>query len=461
MVSNLQAHALIIPHTSTIAGRLVGIFPTSAYCLKEACASFPCRVEVLNPYLSLSGYSYTSVESVGDAILALFDPCAYDVVGLSTMGLTFPLSVYLAQTIKRHSPKTCIVLGGPHVSFVARQVLEQLPFIDAVVVGEGERTFAAMMQRFNGAVTAWREIPGIVLRDNSFVPAPLISDLDVLPIIDYTDIRRQYLNSSNNIQNEVEGVRGCHASCRFCSTTNYWGRKVRRKSAARLIDEMQQLAESTRLNVFHILGDNFTSAIRSFREFCSLLIERDLDLQWFCSCRIGDLAAADLELMKRAGCTACFVGVESASQETIRKISKKMDLPQTLKAIEQAINIGIDIRVSHIVGFPWETKEDLADTLMQHTRLLGMGVKESIVNSLMPLAGAEGFYPARIIVNPETIEAELPAVYRNDFTLDLIARHPELFGSFGYYEVPGVDRDYILATVETAMDITSMIHARG
>lgn len=453
----MQARALIIPHTSVIAGRLVGIFPTSAYCLKEACTSLPCRVDVLNPYLALSDRICNSVETIGNAIISLFDPNAYDVIGISTMGLTFPLSVYLAQSIKRCSPKTRVVFGGPHVSFVAHQVLEQLPYVDAVVVGEGEGTFAAMMQRFDVAMRAWREIPGIVLRNNPFTPSPLVPDLDTLPIIDYSNIRRQYLNGSNNIQNEIEGMRGCHASCRFCSTTNYWRRKVRRKSAMRIFDEMRRLAEATQHGRFHILGDNFTSAIRSFREFCNLLVERDLGLEWSCSCRIGDLSTADLDLMKRAGCTACFVGVESASQKTILKIRKKMDLPQTLKTIGYAVSIGIDIRVSHIVGFPWETKGDLASTLKQHTRLLNMGVKDSIVNSLMPLAGAEGFHPARIIVDPETIEAELPAVYRNNFTLDLIARHPNLFGSFGYFETSHIDRGYILATVETAKNITSLM----
>ena len=88
-------------------------------------------------------------------------------------------------------------------------------------------------------------------------------------------------------------------------------------------------------------------------------------------------------------------------------------------------------------------------------------MKDSIVNSLMPLAGAEGFHPARIIVDPETIEAELPAVYKNNFTLDLIARHPDLFSSFGYYEASYIDRGYILAAVETAKNITSMMHGRG
>jgi radical SAM superfamily enzyme YgiQ (UPF0313 family) len=457
----VQARALIIPHTSVIAERLVGIFPTSAYCLKEACASLPCRVDVLNPYLALSDLICDSVETIGDAIIALFDPGAYDVVGISTMGLTFPLSVYIAQSIKRYSPETRVVFGGPHVSFVAHQVLEQLPYVDAIVVGEGEETFVSMMQRFDVTMKAWREIPGVVLRDSLFIPAPLVPDLDTLPIIDYSDIRRQYLNSSNNIQNEIEGVRGCHASCSFCSTTNFWRRKVRRKSAARLVDEMLQLAESTQHDQFHILGDNFTSAIRFFREFCNLLVERNLGFRWSCSCRIGDLSTTDLDLMKRAGCTACFVGVESASQETILQIKKKMDLPQTLKTIEYAVNIGIDIRVSQIVGFPWETKGDLANTLKQHTRLLNMGVKDSIVNSLMPLAGAEGFHPARIIVDPETIKAELPGVYKNSFTLDLIAHHPDLFSSFGYYEASYIDRGYILAAVETAKNITSMMHGRG
>lgn len=451
----MRTRSLIIPHTGIADGKLIGIFPAAAYCLKAACAPLPCIVDVLNPYLELSHRTFESMEAIGQAILALFDPADYDLIGLSTMGITFPLTIYLAESLKQRSPRTCVVLGGPHVSFLAQEVLQRFSFIDAVVVGEGERSFEAMMRSVAGSPTAWQAIRGVAVRNAPFVPAPLISNLDTLPILYYADIRRAYLDGGSKRQNEIEGMRGCHAQCRFCSTTQFWRQKVRRKSANRLIQEMIEVAECTGLGFFHILGDNFTSAIRLFRELCRRLIELNLGFEWACSCRIGDLQASDIALMKAAGCTACFVGLESASPQTLERINKKVDLAQTLSNIETAVNMDMDIFASQIVGFPWETKADLAATLKQHTRLLDVGVRKSILNALTPLAGAEGF-PAKLVMDPVKIRAELPAVYNNDFTLDLITRHPGLFSSFGHYETTKVDRGYVLATIESASQISAM-----
>lgn len=448
-----KINTLLIPSPGIKSGRLLSCFPTGLYSIKEASRNAGREVDILNLVGDIEEIVFSSMRDIEHAIQSLFDPKHYNIIGLSTMGGTFPISIFLAENIKRLNPHTIVVLGGQQASFLPSEILKDFPFVDAVVVGEGEITFSEMLHCFRNSSDDWRGIPGVMIRTSPFVKRDLIKNLDHLPILRYNNHRKIYIKGTETDQNDVEGVRGCHARCRFCATTQFWQCRVRRKSPSRLVAEMLQIAEATDLSVFHIIGDNFTFPLKTFRETCKLMIKAGTKLKWKCDSRIGELEKDDLKLMKDAGCINIFVGIESASQETLNMINKKIDFAKTISMIEEALNLGIQIISSQIIGFPWEIERDVISTLKLHSQLLDLGVSNSIVNPLFPLAGAEGFPGTSLITDISLIEDTLPVLYQEEYSKELIRKYPHQFVQFGYYDTPHLRRSFVMAAIDAAHQI--------
>jgi radical SAM superfamily enzyme YgiQ (UPF0313 family) len=451
-----RLNTLLIPSPAIRSGRLVSFFPTGLYSLKEMSRREGFEVDVLNLAGDIRNQVFASVQELNRSILALIDLESYNIIGLSTMGGTFPITVSLAKEIKRLKPLVTIILGGPHSSFLPAETLRDFPFVDAVVVGEGEHTFSEMLRCFQSSSADWRDIPGVAIRNHPFRERELIKNLDELPVLEYGDCRKLHLNGDSKGQIEVEGVRGCYAKCRFCATTQFWGCRVRRKSASRLVKEMIHLAGLTGLSECQIIGDNFTYPLKTFDEICRHFIKEGSGLHWKCDTRIGDLEKSDLKLMKDAGCTSIFVGIESSSPETLERINKKIDLAKTIVMVREALDLGIQVVASQIIGFPWETEPDVMATLKLHTQLLDWGVANSLVNPLFPLAGAEGFPGVPVVTDISRIEETLPLLFQDQSTKELIRQYPRQFIQFGYYETPHLRRSFIKAVIETAQQIGRM-----
>ena len=455
----ISPNTLLIPAFGIKNKRVYSSFPVGIYSIKEACRLAGLDVEILDFTGPVRERRFDNLDILVDYLLTLFDPAVYHLIGLSTMAGIFPAVISLAEKIKQINPQTTVVLGGPHSSFLSLETLADFPFIDAVVVGEGEYTFLEMIRAFQKSAGDWRNIPGVKIRGHRFTPRELLTNLDELPVIDYNNERLLYLQGipdAGQIQHEIEAIRGCYARCRFCSTTQFWGCRTRRKSPTRLLDEMDRLAPETGISTFHFIGDNFTFPPKVFHDTCRYLIAKNSPYRWKCDSRIGDLHEDDLKLMKDAGCVSIFVGVESASRTTLQRINKNIDPDRTLAMIETALKHGLEIVSSFIIGFPWERDNDLMATLKLHSRLLEAGVSHSIVNPLFPLAGAEGFPDAKLITGFPALRESIPPFFQTGHSLEFIERYPRHFMHFGYYDTPHLSRSYINAVLETARQIREM-----
>lgn len=437
---------LLIAAPAFRRGSLRSVFPIGLYSLRTvASAAGFAEVDILDLVDELGNPAMTSPD-IADAILDRFEPRDYEIIGLSTVGGVMTILLFLVQRIKERNPMVTVVLGGPQASFLAAETLRDFPAVDAVVIGEGEVTFVEMLRAFRRSHDDWRGIPGVMVRGTPFVKRDLIGVLDSLPLPEY-DAGLCLRDSAEYLR--IEALRGCYAGCRFCSTTQFWERKVRRKSPARLAEGMLHLSNLTGLSRFLFVGDNFSFPARTFRETCRYLIEANTGLSWGCALRIGDLEREDLLLLKEAGCFHLFVGVESASQETLDRIDKRVQIDKTCRMMEEALGMGLEIGASQIVGFPWEDEEDILATLRQHDRFLDLGISSRLV-ALMPSPGASGFPGSPLVMEMNRIESLLPPYCRDDFSRDLIHRYPHHFIQFGYYDTPHLRRTFIDSVVEAA-----------
>jgi anaerobic magnesium-protoporphyrin IX monomethyl ester cyclase len=447
-----KAKVLLIPAPALEADRLNPYFPIGLYSIKAVARSMGYEVDILDLAGEIDNREFSSAPEIATTILSLFDPTGYEIIGLSTVGGVMPITVYLLEKINLINPGAVIILGGPHASSLCEEVLKDFPMVDAAVVGEGEVTFTEMMRTFRRSAEDWQGIPGVMIRNARFQRRELIRNLDELPLFEY-DPERYKRDSEHFIR--VEALRGCFSKCKFCSTTQFWQHQVRRKSPARLLEEITYLSRLTNIDKVLMLGDNFSTPIKSLWETCDYIAKAGAGFKWGCALRIDDLEEEDLKLMKDSGCYRIFVGVESASQTTLNRIGKKIDLANTIRMIEKARNLEIEIAASHIVGFPWETEKDVIATLELHSRLLDMDVMSDIVE-LHPLPGAEGFPESPIITDFDKIKHSLPVFFRDEYSVGLMQRFPQHFIQFGYYETPNLRRSFVLATVRAAQQVTGI-----
>ncbi len=307
---------------------------------------------------NLSGYGWDRVRQV----LAQLRP---EVLGISQFTHNRVESLRLARLAKELDPGCFVVMGGPHATHSWRELLDRHPEVDVVVLGEGEETLAELLKA-RAAGTPMEAVAGIARRDRGAArqnaPRAPIADLDALPLpggetagsigIDY---RRQL--------EFVITSRGCPASCLFCSSPLFWGRGVRFRSPASVVQEIRALKERYGLLYFSFRDDTFTANRARVLEICRLLQQERLNILWNCQSRVNAVDEEMLVAMKRAGCECIQFGVESGSAEMLKALGKRIlpaDVERAAAAVRRA---GINLSVYLITGIPGEGEGDLQQTV--------------------------------------------------------------------------------------------------
>ena len=318
-----------------------------------------------------------------------------DVVGITTICSNFPIALLIAKAVRAALPAVRIVLGGPHVSSVARETMDAYPFVDAVVVGEGEHTLVELCgSGFDPARLA--HVSGLVFRQGETVvdtgPRPLVTDLDTLPFPDYSLVRLKDYGALPGVDfaPSVEAGRGCPFQCTFCSTKSMWARKFRIKSPARLLAEMERLHASSGYSYFPTIHDNFTTSKSYVHELCEYFaVHNRHGLKWGASSRTDCLDETRLDQLARAGCGDLFFGVESGSAGMQKRIRKGLNLDLFEPILDSMVARGIAATTSFILGFPEETEQDVDETILAGFRYKAAGSGRVFFTQLVPLPGTE------------------------------------------------------------------------
>ncbi len=393
-----------------------------------------------------------------EAIAAILDT-APDVVGFGSICSSYPLTLRIAAEVKRLRPSVVIVLGGPQASVVDRDTMLAFPAIDFVVRGEAEHSFPDLLDALGGS-TPLSRIAGITYRRGRQIArnvnASVIHDLDELPLplYDYyPDLdRRSWL--------PLEAGRGCPFACRFCSTNDFFRRKFRLKSAAKLVAEMVQLSGRYGIFDFQLTHDMFTVDRKRVVAFCDALLEQEVTFQWRCSARTDCVDPDLLTHMARAGCRGIFFGIETGSQRLQHAIDKNLDLHEARAMLQAADRLGIQTTASLITGYPGETLEDLDGTVDFFGSAIGLRDCDPQLHLLSPLAETPLATEYRDHLVYDRIASDISGLRAALHPLDevMVLAHPDLFPNFYALPCP-VDRAYLQHL--RAFLLTLSVRAKG
>jgi len=276
-----------------------------------------------------------------------------DVVGISVTCTAFIYDgMNAASLVKVLSPKTIIIMGGEHPSFMAEETLKDCPAIDYICVGEGEVTLTQFLRAIEKKDDL-SKVLGLAYLDEkgNFIytgDRPFIEDLDTLPLPAYhlANMEHPYvgLPSEGKRGLVVNFSRGCTFDCSFCSESAFYKRKWRRKSP-KLIAWLQSRAD---------------------------LVIRDQDL---------------LDGFREAGVYQFMLGLEYHKDDVLRGIRKRHSVDEALKAMKLLKKHQLMVMATLLIGH-WEETEEDRDAFL---KFFGKYVDHFGLNIITPLPGTPFF----------------------------------------------------------------------
>ena len=290
-----------------------------------------------------------------------------DVVGISAW-TTYAASAFTVAGISKALNPACpVLMGGPHATVRAEEVLSICPDVDYVIRGEGENTavelVAALAEAARGHPLSPETIQGLSFRAGGVIQhnpdREKIRNLDELPLPD-----RKLLTNENTYSAEDMGLimtsRGCPFSCSFCVTET---RQVRYRSIEHVLAEIRDVKAAYGTTQVSFKDDSFTVNKKRVTEFCAALARADLGLGWECNTRVDLVNEAMLRDMKKAGCNSIKVGIESGSPAELARMNKGITLAQARQAAALFRKIGIHWTGYFLMGTPGQTVTDIYNTL--------------------------------------------------------------------------------------------------
>lgn len=292
------------------------------------------------------------------------------IVGITcTSTLHASESHQVALIVKKVNPQILVVMGGAHPSAVSEEVLQDKN-VDVTVRGEGEITLWEIVKKVREG-GALEKVLGTA--DNP--PRPFVKDIDSLPfparhLLPMDVYFRQASQAKNYAMRDramtMITSRGCPGNCVYCSVRTVWGRFWRGRSPQKVVDEIEVLIKDFGVNEIHFIDDSISVDQRRMEGICDEIIRRKLDIKWTTpnGIAIWLLNKELIAKMKRAGCYRLTFGLESGNKEILRDfIGKHYDHNKAREIIRFCSKIGLWTVGTFIVGFPYETREQIEDTI--------------------------------------------------------------------------------------------------
>lgn len=291
-----------------------------------------------------------------------------DVVGITAMTFTLIDVLKTVLLVKQLSPETKVVLGGPHVHIYPKETVN-LPGVDFVVQGEGEKTFVQLLDNLSN-LDALEKIPGLAFKRNGRIIdtgiSPLIENLDELgfPARHLTDVTKySSLLGRHNTITTMFTSRGCPYRCTFCDRPfSPVISGFRWRSAKHIADEIEECL-NLGIDEAFIYDDTFTVRKDRVFELCEEIKQRKLDFRWDVRAHVNTVTPELLRAMKDAGCDRIHYGVECGNNRMLKVIKKNTTVEKVEQVVGWTKDLGMEILTYFIFGQQTETAKDFQDTI--------------------------------------------------------------------------------------------------
>lgn len=285
--------------------------------------------------------------------------------------LGFTLSTYSFHPVMRWIAKfkedtgIPVIVGGMHVSMFSDEIMTY-PDVDYLIVGEAEEPIPDFVKafkngrNFEGVQSIGYRKDGKVFIDKT---ERIVKDLDSVPLPARHLIKNElYSNVLTKRKNftAMLSARGCPFRCSFCNQNKA---VYRFRSPQNFFAEIKENYEKHGIREFDIYDTTFTANKKRIYEICDMIIKEGLDVSWTIRSRVDSVNEKVLDAVKAAGCHTIMYGIESSSEDILKRMNKGITIAEIRKTIEYTHKIGIEILGFFMLGYPGETRETMEDTI--------------------------------------------------------------------------------------------------
>lgn len=263
-----------------------------------------------------------------------------------------------ALLVRKFSPGSIIMAGGPAFSLFPERLMEEVPEIDYGMKGEAEAVFASLL----GKNIRPEKIPGLVWRNDSSIvmnPKGPGMNLDNLP-----EINDRYFNPEDYIKGNayvaavgIEGKRGCDLTCSYCVYPSIGGCGMRLRNPKVIVDEMERLSCEYGIKLFHFTDPVVNRPADHYEAVCKEIIKRKLDAGWTGFFREDTFTDYNAGLAKDAGLVACYFSGDSLNSFGLKLLKKRLTPDIILGASRVTVKHDILTMCHFLLNLPFEREE--------------------------------------------------------------------------------------------------------
>ncbi|MCL4295943.1 MAG: radical SAM protein [Anaerolineae bacterium] len=310
---------------------------------------------------------------------------------------------------------------GTHVTPNTVNTMTDYPALDYVLRGEPELTLRELIDGLDGK-TGQNEAMEVLMQKTDPTRAPLSSEMasrgdfssvkglawrcagqiklnpdrPYIPNLDDLPLPLHHLLPWDNYRlplikgpyTFVVPSRGCPAGCKYCIKHVSYNYSVRVRSAENIMAELWMLKKLGINNVM-LYADLFTVNREQVMSICKAMIEEKIDMKWMCNSRVDYVDEEMLAMMGKAGCHMISWGIESGSEEILKRARKGASPDKAAQALRWSRKAGIKNFGYFIIGLPGETEETIKQTIA-FSKTLPLNV--AIFHIAAPYPGTPFFY---------------------------------------------------------------------
>jgi len=400
----------------------------------------PLGVHRLASYLKSKGYHTDVIDPdlerlTEDKFREIIKEKKYDFIGISPTHITLENDLGLAYLVKRYSPESVIIAGGPEATFAYDLIMDNSP-VEIIVSGEGEKPMLqiAKLEKEGNLESKLKAISGLILKNGKdkintgnnlalnneeFSEITMGMDFSKIPYDRYWKSVEEFykadLESPNPIlrakrQQEIYAMRFfqanyCPYNCTFCGSQDFQNRaaggdrtKVVSLSAEHLVELIEKAYNAyPKMQTIIFQDDNFMVGLRDKK------IERMVELinwkkqrgelpkllSFIAQSRVDNVNYSGLCMLKKANFRLISYGVESFSQRMLDEICKETTVERSKRTLDETLAVGIRPYLNIILTAPNSDFYDMFETIDRSIDYIEKGSEAGSYNCIIPLPGSK------------------------------------------------------------------------
>ena len=284
----------------------------------------------------------------------------------------------IVNNLREKLPNSNIMLSGLHPSALPEKTLKEEK-CSYICIGEGFNTTLDLIKTLK-TNNPNLKIRGLWYKENENIiknqPAEIIQNLDDLPFVAWDLMPMEKYRAHNwqcfdNLAQRkpytvIYTSLGCPFNCTYCNIHTMYNCKpgIRYRSPEKVVDELEHLVKNYNIKIVKILDELFVLNEKRVNKICDLIIERNLDLNFWAYARVDTVNLPLLKKLRQAGIKWLCYGIEAASTKVRSGVDKdRFNRDSIITAMEMTHEAGINVIGNFMFGLPDDDMESMQETL--------------------------------------------------------------------------------------------------